>query len=418
MPEWLSVQEAQQKMLERFQPVETILVPLESASGRVLACRIIADVDLPLFTNSSMDGFAVRATDTQGASPDSPVRLTVVMDIPAGCVPATPLQPGQTARIMTGAVVPEGADAVVPVEDITRPALLVSGMVESEIWIRNPVTAGENLRQKGQDLHQGESIFQAGWLLRPQDIGLLAALGRAVVSIYRQPRVAILSGGDELIPLTHPLTPGKIRESNSYTLAALAERAGADVLRLGIVPDDPILIRERLESAAGRSTDLILTSAGVSVGMFDYIRQVIEENGDLSFWRVKIRPGKPIAFGAFRGIPLVGLPGNPASAYIGFEVFVRPILNRLSGRPDIPHPALPAMLSEAVETDGRETYLRTVLSVKCGKITATLVGHQGAGNMVSLVNANALVRIPPGIRSLPSGAEVEAWLLDESAHWV
>jgi molybdopterin molybdotransferase len=256
--------------------------------------------------------------------------------------------------------------------------------------------------------------LKAGRQLKPQDLGMLASLGYACVQVYRRPRLALLSSGDELASPSEPLAPGKIRDTNSYTLGALAEQNGAEVIRLGIVKDDPQQIRERLEIAIDRSADLIVTSAGVSVGAFDYVRDVIEQNGNLVFWRVNMRPGKPLAFGSFRGIPLIGLPGNPVSAFVGFYVFVIPVLRRLSGQPDIQRPRIKVVLDQPVESDGRESYLRAILHEKCGKITATLAGHQGSGNLYSIIKANALLIIPEGAKSLPVGTEVDAWLLDEN----
>jgi molybdopterin molybdotransferase len=242
---------------------------------------------------------------------------------------------------------------------------------------------------------------------------MLASLGIAMIRVVRRPRVALLSSGDELLSPTEVLTPGKIHDSNSFTLAALCEQAGADVVRLGVVKDDPQQIRERLEIAIDRSVDLIITSAGVSVGAYDFMRQVIEEHGNLNFWRVNLRPGKPLAFGSFRGIPLIGLPGNPVSAYVGFQIFVDPVLRKLAGFTQIERSTAKVVLEMDIDSDGRESYLRATLTKKCGKITATLAGHQGSGNLFSVVKANGLLIIPSGTTFLPEGSEVDAWLLEE-----
>lgn len=409
----LSVNEALERILQRFNPVSPITIPLEWALNRILAENVIAATDLPPFTNSGMDGFAVRASDTQGASQAQPIRLVVVMDIPAGSVPAGPLQPHQAARIMTGAVVPDGADAVIPIEDTNLDRAQTAAPLPAEVLIQRPAQPGAFLRQRGQDLRHGQLVLSSGKRLRSQDLGLLASLGYASLQVFRQPRVALLSSGDELISPSGRLDPGKIRDSNSYTLAALADQAGAEVFRLGVVKDDPQQILDRLELAIDHSADLIITSAGVSVGAFDYVRQVIEENGEINFWRVNMRPGKPLAFGTFRGIPFIGLPGNPASAFVGFEVFIRPVLQRLAGMPDRIRPTIKVTLEESVESDGRESYFRAVLSEKCGKITATLAGHQGSGNLYALVKANALLIIPSEVTTIPAGSELNAWLLDD-----
>lgn len=412
MSDLLSVQQALERMLKRFLPVSTVTVPLDRALGRVLASDIRSEIELPPFTNSSMDGFAVKAGDTSGASSDHPIRLRVTMDIPAGIDPPSAVLAGQAARIMTGAVVPEGADAVVPIEDTNLNRNQTASLPE-EVWIQKTATPGAYLRPRGQDLKVDELVLRAGQKLRPQDLGMLAALGYAVVPVYRRPRIAILSSGDELVSSSAVLAPGKIRDSNSFTLAALCEQNGAEAIRLGVVKDDPRFIYERLELAIDHAADLIITSAGVSVGAFDYVRQVIEQNGSLNFWRVNIRPGKPLAFGSFRGMPLIGLPGNPVSAYVGFQVFVIPVIRRLSGLPDHRRPALKAILDQEIESDGRESYLRAIIFEKCGKITATLASHQGSGNLYSVVKANALILIPAGVTSLSQGAEVEAWLLED-----
>lgn len=413
MANLLSVNEALEQILKRFEPVPVITIPLERALNRVLAENVTAATDLPPFTNSGMDGFAVRAGDSTGASQSQPVRLAVVMDIPAGAVPAESIHSNQAARIMTGAVIPDGADAVVPIEDTNLDRSKTAAPLPTEVLIYRPALPGAFLRPRGQDLHQGDAVLFLGKRLRPQDLGLLASLGYASLRVFRQPRIALLSSGDELISPSDRLDPGKIRDSNSFTLAALAEQAGAEVFRLGVVKDDPLQIFERLELAIDHATDLIVTSAGVSVGAFDYVRQVIEENGELNFWRVNMRPGKPLAFGSFRGIPVIGLPGNPASAFVGFEVFIRPVLQRLAGIPDRARPTIKVSLEESVGSDGRESYLRAVISEKCGKITASLAGHQGSGNLYALVKANALLVIPSEVTALPAGSEVHAWLLDD-----
>jgi molybdopterin molybdotransferase len=413
MSDILSVQEALERMMKRFLPVPTATLPIERARGMILADQVISTTYLPPFNNSGMDGFAVIASDIETASAENPVQLIIVMDVPAGVEPLGVLHTGEAARIMTGACLPMGADTVIPIEDTNFSQVKTNFSLPARVSIQKSAAPGAYIRPKGQDLLPGQLIFKIGHKLRPQDLGMLASLGLASIRVYRQPRVALLSSGDELVSPTEPLSPGKIHDSNSYTLAALCEQAGAEVVRLGVVRDDPDLIRERLEIAIDRSVDLIITSAGVSVGAFDYIRQVIEESGNLNFWRVNMRPGKPLAFGSFRGIPLIGLPGNPVSAYVGFQVFVIPVLSRLSGQPDHHRPTVKAVLDQAVESDGRESYLRGVLIEKCGKITATLASHQGSGNLYSLVKANGLIIVPAGITSLAQGSEIDAWLLEE-----
>jgi molybdopterin molybdotransferase len=236
-------------------------------------------------------------------------------------------------------------------------------------------------------------------------------LGVAEVPVYRKPHVALLSSGDELVPVDAPLRPGKIRDSNTYTLSALLEDAGADILNLGIAADRRDSVEGLLEKAAAQKVDLILSSAGVSVGAFDFIKDVIEAQGELTFWRVNMRPGKPLAFGKFKDIPFIGLPGNPVSSFVGFEVFVRPALERMSGLETKTRPKVRVRLREDITSDGRESYLRANVREEKEILSARLAGHQGSGNLLSIVQANALLIIPAGVKSLAAGAEVDAWLL-------
>ncbi len=408
MSSYLSVKEAQQRILKVFNVKPVEFVVLEQANRRVLAQDIIANVNLPPFDNSSMDGFAVRTEDVKLATHDSPVILQVVADIPAGISPALTIQPGQAARIMTGAQMPKGADAVVPVE-YTDASQDPNSRLPEQVRIFHAPRPGEYVRPTGQDVRQGQTVLNAGRKLSPQDIGLLASLGVTPVPVYQKARVALLTTGDELIQPDQPLTPGKIRDSNSYTLAAMIEMSDAIPIRLGNAPDDPLVIQKYLDLAVDQKVDLILTSAGVSVGTYDFVRNIIEQHGHLEFWRVNMRPGKPIAFGAYKGIPLIGLPGNPVSSFVGFMVFVRPILQKMAGIPQGRGDFLRVRLAEPVESDGRETYFRCSISVEKGVLTATLAGHQGSANLVGLTKANALLIVPAGVKSLPTGAELEAW---------
>ena len=411
----LSVSDARQRLLAAFQPVDTERVPLALSFGRVLAEDIYSNHDLPLFDNSSMDGFAVRSADIASAAPERPVILNVVGDIPAGSAPEVTVGAGQSARIMTGAPLPAGADSVVPVEDTDqyeygrqpdeRPPQKVS--------IFRTTRPGEYVRPRGQDVKDGQMVLHAGIRLRPQDLGLLAMLNFPGVPVHRRPRVAILSTGDELLPVGKPLALGKIHDSNAYTLAAAIHRDGGEAIYLGIVRDEETAVYEVLEEAIAKDADLIISSAGVSVGAFDFVRSVVEQHGKLNFWRVNMRPGKPLTFGSYRGTPFTGLPGNPVSAFVGYEVFVRPALLKLTGLPGDLRRTVNVRIEEPVESDGRESYLRAIVRLEGDKFYARLTGHQGSGNLLSLVQANALLIIPSGVKSLPADAEVNAWLLDE-----
>jgi molybdopterin molybdotransferase len=280
------------------------------------------------------------------------------------------------------------------------------------VRIFRPVAAGSSLRRGGEDLRAGDRVLSAGRRLQPQDIGLLAMLGVDRVAVRRRPRLAILSSGDELIPVDAPLTPGKVRDANSYTLGLLAEKAGAEVVPLGIAPDDLSAVRALLDRAVQAGVDAIVASAGVSVGAYDFVRAAVEADGSLDFWKVNMRPGKPLAFGEVKGIPFFGLPGNPVSAFIGFLVFVRSALERLGGLPEQDPRFETAILAEAVESDGRESYLRATVAIENGQRIARLTGHQGSGNLLSLVQANALLIVPSGVKSLPANKEVSIWLTE------
>ena len=406
----LSVQEAQQRILAHFQPVETEILSLQDCGGRVLAADILSS-DLPLFDNSSVDGFAVLARDLARASAASPRTLRVVADIPAGSTSDVTLTPGQAARIMTGAPLPAGADAVIMVEDTDFNHRQAGLPAPENVKVYKVLKPGENVRRRGMDVKGGHKVMFTGHRLRAQDLGMLAMLGVANVTVFRMPRVALLSSGDELVAVDKSLKPGQIRDSNSYTLAALITETGCEVLPLGIAPDRREAIQFLLDQAVGMNADLILSSAGVSVGAFDFIKEIIESSGELDFWRVNMRPGKPLAFGDYRRTPFIGLPGNPVSAFVGFEVFVRPALGWLSGLKADTRRKVQVRLAEAVESDGRESYLRAVIEEKDGVLSAKLTGHQGSGNLLSLVQADALLIVPAGVKSLAIGAQVDAWLL-------
>jgi len=312
---------------------------------------------------------------------------------------------------MTGAQLPFGADAVIPVEDTDFDNRNAGTAAPNEVQIFKSAKSGENTRLRGTDLHAGDVVLHKGRVLKPQDLGLLAMLGFANVLVYRRPHVALFSSGDELLEVASPLEAGKIRDSNSYTLVALLEDAGAEVIRLGVAKDNHNSVKALLEEAVDHKVDLILSSAGVSVGAFDFVKEVIETNGKMDFWRVNMRPGKPLAFGDYRNIPFIGLPGNPVSAFVGFEVFVRATLQRLSGSLNGNRQTVRVRCEEQIDSDGRESYLRAQVFEENGLLIARLTGHQGSGNLHSLVQANALLIIPAGVKCVPAGQEVNAWLI-------
>ena len=407
----LSVTEARERILSHFQTTTEETLPLIKCANRILAVDIAAAYDFPFFNNSSMDGFAIRAEDSATAAADSRLTLSVVADIPAGSAPTVTLAKGQSARIMTGAQLPQGADAVIPVEDTDFHSRDAGTAAPKTISFTRTVKVGENVRPRGMDLQAGKVVIQRGRKLKPQDLGLLAMLGIARVTVYKKPRIALISTGDELLEVDAPLTTGKIHDSNSYALAALIENTGADVVRLGVAKDTHESVTGLLERANHEKVDLIVSSAGVSVGAFDFVKEVIEANGKLDFWSVNMRPGKPLAFGEYQGCPFIGLPGNPVSAFVGFEIFVRPVLEKLSGQLNGSRLTVRVRCDEEIESDGRESYLRAKVRNESGVYIATLTGHQGSGNLLSLVQADALLIIHAGVKCVPVGQEVDAIFL-------
>jgi molybdopterin molybdotransferase len=409
----LSVNEAQVRLLSRFSPVSLEDIPIPQALGRVLAEDVASEIDLPFFPNSSMDGFAVKADDLELASKENPVSLRVVADIPAGSPSDVKILQGQSARIMTGAQVPEGASAVVPVEDTDFNDRQAGVQAPAQVQIYRSVRFGENVRSKGMNVRAGEIVMRSGIRLRPQDIGFLAMLGIKNVPVRRLPRVGIFSTGDELLPVEEPLAAGKIHDSNTYTLVSLVKQNGAKPINLGIVSDNVDEVEACLDRAVAEQVDIIISSAGVSVGAFDFVRNVIEAKGVLEFWRVNMRPGKPLAFGSYRDVPFFGLPGNPVSTYVGFIIFVRPALLKLLAVDHWQPRYQKAKLLEDVHSDGRESYLRAVVNWQEGDYVVSLTGHQDSGNLRSLVQANAFLIVPSEVKSLPTGSKVDVWLLDE-----
>ena len=412
MAQLLSVHDAQLRILRSIKPVKDETIPLSMAYDRVLSIAIKAPIDFPTFANSSMDGFAVRSTDIRGAAPGSPVVLDVIGDIPAGSIPGRSISDGQCMRIMTGAMLPDGSDAVIPVEETDIDYRITDNPLPKNVAIYQYVQAGVNIRPVGQDIKTNEIVMEAHSKLHAQEIGFLAMIDISLVPVFCLPKVAVLSSGDELIPVGEPLTQGKIHDSNAYMLKGLVDKYGGEVIDLGIVRDNLDDVKVSLDIAVDSGVDLILSSAGVSVGAFDYVRTVVESYGNLDFWRVNVRPGKPIAFGDYKGTPIIGLPGNPVSAFVGFEIFVKPVLERLGGIQARVRRTVRVRITHPIESDGRESYLRAVIKQRAGFWEAELTGHQGSGNLRSLVAANALLIIPSEVKFLPSGTEVDAWIFD------
>ncbi len=401
----LSVEDALDLVLAQVHPLDPERVPILDALGRVLAEDVYADTDIPPLSNSAMDGYAVRAADTLDASPQSPARLQVIHDLPAGYTTDLEVTTGAAIRIMTGAPIPPGADAVVPFEEVE----LDGGWVA----IQRAYAVGKNVRPAGEDVRRGQLVLREGTVVRPQEVGMLAALGRREALAIRRPLVGILATGDELVNPGSPLTPGKIRNANSYSNAAQVLKYGGVPVLLGIARDDVGEVTERVRAGLDRGIDLLLTSGGISAGDFDVVKEVLAIEGEMSFWQVRMRPGKPLAFGRIGDVPLIGLPGNPVSAMISFELFARPAILQMLGREDLTKPTVQATLAEDVKTRaGFRHFLRVVLEKEDGRYLARLTGGQGSGILLSMVRAHGLAVIPEAEAGLRAGSTVQVMLLD------
>jgi molybdopterin molybdotransferase len=402
----LAAADAQRTILDAI----TVLPPETCASvdaqSRVLAAAIESRRTLPPFDVSAMDGYAVRSAELARATEQAPVALPVAFEIAAGAAPDRALSAGTVARIFTGAPLPPGADAVVRQEDVVLDGASARFAI--------PVPAGENRRLAGEDVRAGEIVLDAGERLGPAALGLLASLGRSHVQVHQRPRVAILSGGDELIEPDGDPSGGRIVSSNSYSIAAQCREVGAEPIYLGIARDTPDALERHLR--AGLGAHVLVTSAGVSVGDRDYVRPVLEKLGcELLFWGVKIKPGFPLVFGRFpeRGPWVFGLPGNPVSAMVTFEEFVRPALCKLAGHPAWFRPRVEAVLAEPLrKAAGRLHLVRVRLERRDGRVVATPTGNQSSGVLRSMTLAQGLLVFPADATELPAGAAVQVQVLD------
>ncbi len=414
----IAVEEALNYILDHIKPLPVEVLPITQCLNRILAQEAVSDCDVPPFVNAAMDGYAVIAADLGECSATNPVKLKVIENIPAGVAPQKEVVLGTAARIMTGAPMPLGANAIVRFEETSeaQPLSGLSGLADDEVAILHPISVNENVRPAGEDVQKGQIVLPKGKRLRPQDIGLLAATGGGHIAVHKIPRVAILATGDELVGVEEPLTPGKIRNSNEYTQAALVQSYGAEPVMLGVARDNIKDLTNKIRTGLKHKVDLFLTSAGVSVGDYDIVKTVLATEGVMRFWQVAIKPGKPLAFGVIEGVPLVGLPGNPVAAMIAFEVFARPAILKLAGYRNWEKPTLKATLQEDVYNSGREHYMRAFVSQTAAGYQVTTRGSgvqvQGSGIVSSRVWANALVVVPNEIRRLPAGTEVDVWLLD------
>ena len=411
----MTVEEARELVLAHARRLPAEEVPLLDALGRVLASDALSDIDVAPFDNSAMDGFAVRATDLTGASADTPIALDVIAHIGAGDdVAGIVVGPGQAARIMTGAAVPQGADSVVMVER-TQVVGDGDGGIGSRAAFELEPRLGEHIRRRGEEVRAGDVVVSAGEVIGPAAIGLLASTGHATVSVFRRPRVAVLSTGSELVEVAETPGPGKIRNSNSYSIAAQVTAAGGIPIRYDVVPDELEATHAAFERAAAE-TDYIVTSGGVSVGDFDFVKPVLEEMGELEFCKVKMRPGNPQTLGSIRGVPFFGLPGNPTSTYVGFEIFVRPSLRMMQGLSALDRPVTMARLAHDVKKkQDRRYYLRGVVApAENGEgYEASLPFSQSSALLTAAHRGNCLVVLPEGERTFVAGTHVSCVRLDQ-----
>lgn len=400
-----SVHEAIQHLIQPLHPLPVESISIVEAYGRILASDIAAKHSLPPFANSSMDGFAVIHDDLA----DLPTTLTVIEDIPAGHAPQKTVQRGEAARIMTGAPLPAGADTVIRVEDTDADER--SPMPPPTVTINVGAAKGSNIRAVGEDVSNGEIVLKAGRRLRAADIGILAGLGYSAVSVRRRPKIAVLSTGDELLTPDEALAPGKIRDMNSYAIPALITALGGEAISLGIARDNEADVRAKFQQAIDTQADLIISSAGVSVGAFDVVKTVLASLGNLEFWKVNMRPGKPLTVGQLSGIPFLGLPGNPVSAMVTFMVFARPMMAVMLGQNPDMHTTR-VRIGETINSDGRMTFARVQVRYEDGQAVAYTTGTQSSGAISSLVKADALLIIPADVKTLAAGDMADSWPLD------
>ena len=402
----ITVDEALDRILSHIKPLGFEKISILEGLRRVIAEDVYANWDIPPLDNSAMDGYAVRWEDIQSSSKDHPIRLKVVEDLPAGFVSKKRLENGQAIRIMTGAPIPKGADTVVQVEDTIKEDLFVQ--------ILNAVPLGENIRKAGEDVRKGDRVISKGDFIRPSEIGMLASIGRSFISVYQKPLVAILCTGDELADVDEDLDEGKIVSSNSYTLAAQVKDCGAIPILLGIAKDRMEEIEQKLRQ--GIRADVIISSAGVSVGDYDFVKDALRDLGmEMIFWKVAMKPGRPLAFGTIGEKPVFGLPGNPVSSMVSFEQFVRPSLLKMMGHRQIFRPVVEAVLKEDIQKKpGRRHFIRASVSFEKGSYSVTTTGDQGSGILRSMVRANGLIIIPEDQEFVRAGEKVKVQLLDRS----
>ncbi len=415
----IPVEEARDRILAFFTTLNVERKPPLESLGQVLAEDIIAPFDIPPLDNTGMDGYAVRAADTSGATEESPISLKVIADLAAGYVLDTPVGPGEAVRIMTGAPIPPGADAVVPFEE-TDEVLRDPNQPPTRrqtVQVMKAANLGANIRERAGDVREGQRVLPAGRVIRPSEVGVLASIGLTEIPVIRRPVVAILSTGDEITAPGDPLLPGRIYDANAMSIASMVAKCDGIPRLLGIARDTVEDLTRKIRE--GLDADMLVTSAGVSRGDFDVVKDVLVQEGAIDFWTVRMRPGKPLAFGAFnapdgRKVPHLGLPGNPVSSMVSFELFGRPAIFKMLGRIDWERPTLRAITRQAVRSDdGRRFYARCIVSKgEDGRWYADLTGPQGSGILTSMSSANALTVIHEDSGGADAGDEIDVMMLD------
>jgi molybdopterin molybdotransferase len=413
----ISVEEALEKILSYIDVLGHEKKPILNCLGQVLAEDVYSTIDIPPLDNSAMDGYAVRAQDTRGASESFPKELAIVGEIAAGSRPRVEVKPGTAIRIMTGAPLPKGADAVVQFEDTDEVDRKISQSSLSQVGVFCQVEKGANVRYRGEDIAKGSLVLEKGRVLRPPEIGLLASLGHPTALVIRRPVVSVLATGDELVDIDQPLAPGKIHDSNTYTIAAQILRYGGSPKILGIGRDSIRVLAQKINE--GLDADMLITSGGVSQGDYDVVKDVLRKHGEIALWTICMKPGKPSAFGVIKNrgmkVPHLGLPGNPVSSMVTFEQFARPAILKMTGKKNLAKPSIQAIIGDNVKnTDGRRMFARVMVTKWGGQYRARLTGPQGSGILTSMGKANGLAIIPENTKGVMTGDIVKVQMLDWS----
>jgi molybdopterin molybdotransferase len=418
----LTVEEALNKILSEISVLEKETVPIMDSLGQVLAEDIVSVLNVPPLDNSAMDGYAVRSADTKGANEKSPKILKVIDTVIAGSISKKELTSGTAIRIMTGAPIPKGADSVIPFEstDEEKRKKEAPDKPILQVGIYEETKNGMHIRKAGEDVKRGATVLKKGAVIRPGEIGVMASIGYGRVRVIRRPVVAVLSTGNELSEIYEALPEGKIYNSNSYSIGSLVKRYGGIPKLLGIALDNEKDLVSKLKQA--QYADMLLTTGGVSMGDYDMVKDILARDGQMVFWKVKVKPGKPLAFGKMKGktldgkekaIPHIGLPGNATSCMVSFELFVRPAILKMMGKKKLEKPSIKAVINESVVNDaGRRIYDRAITEKQDGQYVAKLTGPQGSGILTSMALANSLVVIPEETAKVNKGDTVQALMLD------